>query len=217
MAAPHAPTKPTERSISPRTRAKPSAIARTMITALCWKRFTRLTADRNTWFGLMVQNTTTMAIIATMTGRTPLSPALMRDPHARTYWLSDCATIAGGTSATTSGTAVRSTSGAAFVRSASAIAAQTSRRHVLDHALPVERRRVVLDHQAAQVHDRDSIGDLEDVVQVVGDDHHRQAAVTQPHGEVQHLLGLHHTQGGRGLVHDHELGVPHHRLGHRDR
>src|SRR5690348_15738917 len=98
-----------------------------VITALCWKRFTRLTAERNTWFGLMVQNTTTMAIIATMTGRTPLSPALMRDTHARTYSFSDWATTSGGTSATTSGAAVRSTSGGAVVRSAflgaSAIAA----------------------------------------------------------------------------------------------
>src|SRR5690348_9689723 len=172
MAAPHAPTKPTERSISPRTRAKPSAIARTMITALCWKRFTRLTADRNTWFGLMVQNTATIAIIATMTGRTPLSPALIRDPHARTYSLSDCATSAGGTSATTSGTAVRSSFGSVVVSSASLdvsaiAAAQTSRCHVLHHALPVELRRVVLDDQTAEVHDRDSIGDLEDVVEVV--------------------------------------------------
>src|SRR5690349_14555786 len=157
-AAPHAPTNPTERSISPRINAKPSAIARTMITALCWKRFTRLTAERNTWFGLMVQNTTTMATIATMTGRTPLSPALMRDTQARTYSPSDWATSAGGTSASTSGTAVRSTSGAVVVRSAflgaSAIAAaQPSRRHVLHHALPVERRRVFLDDQTAQVHD----------------------------------------------------------------
>ena len=35
MAAPRAPTNPTERSISPITRANPSAMARTMITALC--------------------------------------------------------------------------------------------------------------------------------------------------------------------------------------
>src|ERR1700687_1145837 len=33
--------------------------------------------------------------------------------------------------------------------------------------------------------------------------------------EVQHLPALNHSEGGGGLVHDHELGVPHHRL--RDR
>src|SRR4029077_7897701 len=115
----------------------------------CWKRFTRLTAERNTWFGLMVQNTTTMATIATTTGRTPLSPALIRDTQARTYSPSDCATSAGATSATTSGTAVRSTSGAvvssAFSGASAIAAAQTSCRHVLHHALPVECRRVLLD------------------------------------------------------------------------
>ncbi len=78
IAAPHAPTNPIDRSISPRTSAKPSAMARTMITALCWKRLTRLTAERKTWFGLIVQNTTTMATMATTTGSTPLSPARMR-------------------------------------------------------------------------------------------------------------------------------------------
>src|SRR5690242_1466012 len=222
MAAPHAPTKPTERSISPRTKAKPSAIARTMITALCWKRFTRLTAERKTWFGLMVQNTTTIAIIATMTGRTPLSPALMRDAHARTYSPSDWATSAGGTSATTSGTAVRSSLSPVLVTSASLdvsaiAAAHASRCHVLHHALPVELGCVVLDDQTAQVHDGDSIGDLEDVIQVVRDEHHSEAAVAQPLGQVQHLLGLHDAEGGGRLVHDHELGVPHHGFGHRDR
>ena len=46
IAAPHAPTKPTERSISPRMSAKLSAMASTMITALCWKRLTRLPGER---------------------------------------------------------------------------------------------------------------------------------------------------------------------------
>ena len=85
IAAPQAPTNPTERSISPSTRTKASAIARTMNTALCWKRFTRLVGDRKTWLGLMISKTAMITTIATITGRTPLSPARMRTPQALRY------------------------------------------------------------------------------------------------------------------------------------
>src|SRR5579872_3171432 len=85
IAAPQAPTNPTDRSISPSTRANPSPMARTITTALCWNRFTRLTGETNTWFGLQIVNTTRMATIAAMTGRTPLSPDLTREIDARTY------------------------------------------------------------------------------------------------------------------------------------
>ena len=41
--------------------------------------------------------------------------------------------------------------------------------------------------------------------------------VPEPFDQVQHLPGLHHPEGGGGLVKQHQLGVPHYRLGHRHR
>src|SRR5438445_2666395 len=225
VAAPSAPTNPIERSISPRISANPSAMARTMNTALCWNRLTRFPAERKTWFGLTTSKTTTIASIAAMTGSTPLSPARIRAAYARTYSPSDCATSSGGTSAwAASGAAVRSGAcsggiparSAAFGTSATA-AAQPSCGHVLDDALPVECRCLVLHDDAAEVHHRDAVGHLEDVVQVVRDDHDRKASIAQPFDQVEHHLRLHHSERSRRLVHDHQLGVPHHCFGHRDR
>src|SRR5256885_1000186 len=171
----------------------------------------------------MTWNTTTMATIAMTTGRTPLSPARIRATYARTYSPSDCATTSGGSSATAA-------SGAAAVRSAAALpvmsavfsgsatgAAQASCRHVLHDALPVEIRGLVLHRHAPEVEDRDVVRDLEDVIQVVGDDHHGQALVAQPPDEVEHHPGLDDAERGCRLVHEHELRVPHHRLGDGDR
>src|SRR5579859_2357796 len=92
-----------------------------------------------------------------------------------------------------------------------------TRRHVLHHALPVEVRGRPLGHHPAQVQHRDPVRDLENVVQVVGDHHHRQPAVAQADDQVKHGPGLHHPEGGGGLVKQHHLGVPHHRLGDRHR
>src|SRR5579875_3574475 len=52
-------------------------------------------------------------------------------------------------------------------------------RHVLDHALPVELRYGTFDDQPSEVQDGDPVGHGEDVVQVVGDDEHRQSPVAQ--------------------------------------
>src|ERR1051325_8729301 len=191
-----------------------------MKTALCWQRLTRLPGDRyRPW--LMVWKTTEMMIRPRITGRTPLSPERMRSNHARKYSESDWATTAGGSSATAASEAtVRSwpaSIASAFCRASATAAAQASCRHVLDHALAVEVGSLVLDDQPAEVEDRNPVGDLENVVQVVGDDHHSQPAVAQPLDEVEHLSRLHDAEGRGGLVHDHELGVPHHRLGHRHR
>src|SRR2546421_12814022 len=171
----------------------------------------------------MTWNTTTMATIAMTTGRTPLTPARIRATYARTYSPSDRATTSGGSSATAA-------SGAAAVRSAAALpvmsavfsgsatgAAQASCRHVLHDALPVEIRGFVLHCHASEVEDRDVVRDLEDVVQVVRDDHHGEALVAQPPDEVEHHPGLDDAQRGGRLVHDHQLRVPHHRLGDGDR
>ncbi len=51
----------------------------------------------------------------------------------------------------------------------------------------------------------------------MGDHHHRQPAVPEPFDQVQHCPGLHHPEGGGGLVQQHQLGVPHGGLGHRHR
>src|ERR1700729_3953216 len=101
-------TKPTERSISARSRAKISAIASTMYTVLCSKRLTRFCDDRNFEFAIWKLTATTT--MARTTGRTPLSPLRTRSHQARRYWPSDWARSSGGTSAVaTSGAAVRST------------------------------------------------------------------------------------------------------------
>ena len=103
---PIAATYPIERSISPRSRTKPSPIASTTKTALWSNRLTRLPADRKTWFGLTMVKTTVTATRAMATGRTPASPLLARASHARRYWPSDWARISGGMTSTAA--AVRS-------------------------------------------------------------------------------------------------------------
>src|SRR5258708_5130176 len=82
-------TRPTERSISPRSRAKISAIASTMYTVLCSKRLTRFSGDRN--FGFAIWKLTATTTIPRTTGRTPLSPLRTRSDQARRHWPSDWA------------------------------------------------------------------------------------------------------------------------------
>src|SRR5262252_2336256 len=104
---PKAMTRPTERSISPRSRAKISAIASTMYMVLCSNRLTRFCGDRNAGFAIWKLTATTT--MARTTGRTPLSPLRTRSHQARRYWPSDWARSSGGTSAAAaSGAAVRS-------------------------------------------------------------------------------------------------------------
>src|SRR6516164_7289855 len=104
---PNPMTRPTERSISPRRRAKISAIASNMYTVLCSKRLTRFCGDRN--FGFATWKLTATTTMASTTGRTPLSPLRTRSHQARRYWPSDWARSSGGTSATAAwGAAVRS-------------------------------------------------------------------------------------------------------------
>src|SRR5713101_3069374 len=220
ITAPHAPTKPIDRSISPSRRANVSAIASTMNTALCWKRLTRLPADRNTWFGLITSKTTKIATRPRTTGSTPLWPFRTRATYARAYSPKVWATSSGGTSACAAGAAVRAgaSSGAAISAALlSNAAAHAAGGHVLDDTLAVELGRLVLDHHPAQVEHGDAIGDLEHIDEVVRYDHDREATVTEALDQVEHLPRLIYSQGGGGLVHDHELGVPHHRLRDGDR
>ena len=58
---------------------------------------------------------------------------------------------------------------------------------------------------------------LEDVVQVVGDDHDSEIPFRQALDEIEHLARLGDAERRGGLVEDDEPGVPHHRLRHRDR
>ena len=72
-------------------------------------------------------------------------------------------------------------------------------------------------HRLAEPQHGDPVGDLEDVVQVVRDEHDADAAVGEAADEVEHLARLCHAQGGRRLVEDDHLRLPHDRFRDRDR
>src|SRR2546426_3802189 len=130
-----------------------------------------------------------MTAKARMTGRTPLSPLRIRTAQARSHSLRDWAAISGGSSSCAAAAAAVG-SGADSGASARAMLLPVSiggrarstggaRCHVLDDTLAVERRGAVLRHHPAQVEDRDPIGDLEHVVEVVRDDHDGEPMVAQ--------------------------------------
>ena len=54
----------------------------------------------------------------------------------------------------------------------------------------------------------DPVGRLEDVVEVVRDDHDAETLLAEAADEREHLLGLRHAEGGGRLVEDDELRVP---------
>src|SRR5207302_4777769 len=183
-----------ERSISPRRMTKSSPIASTMKTALCWNRLTRFPAERKTLPGLIAWKTIVMMTRARMTGRTPLSPLRIRVSQARNHSPNDWATSSGGTSrvaasaaavgsGAVSGASARATRCSVGIRSRPT-AARRPGGHVIDHALPVEVRSGTLGHQAAEMDHGNSVRHLEDVIEVVGDDHHRQTAVAQAADEI---------------------------------
>ena len=95
--ADNAMTRPTERSISPRSRGKISAMASTMYTALCSMRLTRFRGDRN--FESRIWKATATTTMARTTGSTPLSPLRTRSHHARRYCPRESAISSGGISA----------------------------------------------------------------------------------------------------------------------
>src|SRR5256885_1413979 len=159
------------------------------------------------------------------TGRTPLWPARGGASQAWNHSPKDWAAISGGTTMAASAEAVGSIrdSGASaramlsFVTAGRRRTTVGARRHVLDHALAVKGRGAIFRHLPAQVENRDPVRNLEDVVEVVRDHHDRQAAIAQAPDEVENHLGLYHTQRGGWLVQHHQLGVPHHGFGDRDR
>ena len=97
------------------------------------------------------------------------------------------------------------------------LARRAARRHVLDGALWIELRCLARGDQSTESHDREAVRGGEDVVQVVRDHEHGEALIGQSPHEREHLLRLRDAEGGRRLVEDHQLGVPHHRLGDGDR
>ena len=90
-------------------------------------------------------------------------------------------------------------------------------RHQVDRDLPVELRRRTLRDHAAEVEHDDPVGDLEDVVHVVGDEQRRVALLGEPAREVEHHPRLGDAERRGRLVHDHELRVPEHGLRDRHR
>ena len=78
-----------------------------------------------------------------------------------------------------------------------AVIASTTSRCVVSRG--VEARDVL-----AEAQDRDAVGDLEDVVQVVRDEHDREALLGEPAHEVEHLARLRDAERGGRLVEDHE-------------
>ena len=70
---------------------------------------------------------------------------------------------------------------------------------------------------AAEAQDGDPVGDLEDVVQVVRDEHDREAPVGEALDEVEHLARLGDAERRGRLVEDDEPRVPQHGLRDRDR
>src|SRR5262249_8550549 len=224
-------TAPTERSISAMSRTTVSATASTMYTVLSPKMNTRLLGRRKACWGVMIWKVTATTTIARTTGSTPLSPPRTRSHQARRYGPSDCARSSGGTSAAilasavpvggSPGSAVTGVSRSGDMHSALATGRSgrlgrppvgATRRHVLHHALPVEVRSRSLGHHPPQVQHGDPVRDLEDVVQVVRDHHHRKPVVPEPLDQVKHHPGLHHTEGAGGLVEQHHLAAPHHHL-----
>src|SRR5207237_910264 len=131
----------------------------------------------------MAWKTIVMMSRARMTGRIPLSPLRIRVSQALNHSPSDWATSSGGTSRVAaaaavgsgalSGASARATVCSLTIGSLTA-AARGAGGHVIDDGLPVEGRGAPLGYHATEVHDGDPIRHLEDVVEVMGDDHDRQ-------------------------------------------
>src|SRR4029079_7895573 len=77
---------------------------------------------------------------------------------------------------------------------------------------PVERA-----DESAQPEDGDAVRNLEDVGEIVADDHDAMALLAEPLDEVEDLLGLGDSQGRGGLIEEHHLVVPENGPGDRHR
>src|ERR1700748_1666766 len=69
---------------------------------------------------------------------------------------------------------------------------------------------------ASAAQDDDAVGEREHVRHAMADQDDRQALLAQTPDQVEHFRDLSHADGGRGLVHQHDLGVAQPRTGDRD-
>ena len=86
----------------------------------------------------------------------------------------------------------------------------------LDDFLLGRRVTLVDGDVATESEHGDSVGDLEDVVEVVRDEHDGQPSLREALDEVEHLARLGHAERGGRLVENDEARVPLHGLRHRN-
>ena len=67
----------------------------------------------------------------------------------------------------------------------------------------VSKSEMALHHHLAQAQHGHTVGHVEYVVQIVGDEQNAIPLVSQPADELEHLRCLCHAQGRRGLIEDH--------------
>jgi hypothetical protein len=84
--------------------------------------------------------------------------------------------------------------------------------HQLGQVLFVGLRRDALTHDLAAADDRDPVGDLQDFVELVADEHDAVPGGRQPAQDSEDLLGLLGREDGRRLVQDQDLGIAIERL-----
>jgi hypothetical protein len=82
----------------------------------------------------------------------------------------------------------------------------------MDHFLLGRLVTIEHRHLLTQAQDGDSIGDLEHVMKVVGNDHNPEIPLGKAPHKFQHLLGLSDTKGSRRFIEDDQLRVPHDRF-----
>src|ERR1700677_2182230 len=211
-------------------RAKNSAAPNITYSADWMNRLTRLPALRN--LDCSIWKKITIATRPRRIGPTPDSPLRIRRPQATKYSFRLVATTSGdAASAIASAWAVAVSSVATPPSAGSCVGIGGSSgalialcplwrrsarrglvrtrcvagRHVLDEVLTVEAGRLALNDQSAEIQHGDPIGDLEHVVEVMGDQQHSGAAGRQGLDQLQHHRRLRDAERRGRLVHDHQL------------
>ena len=89
--------------------------------------------------------------------------------------------------------------------------------HVLDDFLAVRFGSSLLSDSAPAVHYHNAVGDRENVRQGMANKNHRHLFFAQPYDQIEHLSLFHDSKVVRGLIHDHQSGLPVHGAGDRHR
>src|ERR1039457_2777819 len=225
-----------DRSISPSSRTKTSAMPSKMNGTPWIIRLTRLPAARNS--ELRTWKNMTSGTRPTMMGSAPLSPFLTRLIQMRAYSPTELAISSGAPATAASSAALGSGWSATAAASAGAGPVPLSVGDMFSP--PCRCRGRVMTRARFRCRCRPGgwtcpwsctprrtgyrnqtrgqpVSDLENLVEVVRDQEDGMPAVLQPSDEIQDKLGLGHAQRRRRLVHDDEPGVQHHGLGHGDR